>query len=287
MRRALAIAFSAALVLLSGVPASATVTADFALGVLTVTGDGDGDTIRVECVGDNVQVNGSPPTGGSVGCSAVETLIVRAGGGSDRVDLSDVSRSAFPNLAEVAVFGDEGNDVLIGSDLADRLEGGAGGDELRGGDGADKLVPGGGGGAVVGGDGKDRVVMAGDGDWTINDERVVQITPTSEETTLQGVETASLNGGDGDNAISASTFSGAVVLDGGGGDDLMQSGKGKDLLLGKGGNDWLDSGAGNDVLEGKSGNDVLRGGEGNDQLRAGPGDDTCVGGPGADSELSC
>lgn len=287
MRRTIASVLPALLVLVPAVPARAAVTTAFTNGVLSVTGDADDDSISVGCAGGDVQVNGSSPSGGPVRCDAVERIVVRAGDGADRVTLAEVMRHDFPDLVAIGVLGEDGNDTLIGSDLADRLDGGGGTDELRGGGGADKLTPSGGGGTVIGGEGRDRVIVSGNGDWTINDEHVVRITPFTEETLLQGVELASLTAGSGDNAISASTFSGSVVLDGGAGDDVLQSGRGGDELLGRGGSDWLDSGAGNDVLQGQGGGDVLRGGEGNDQLLGGPGDDTCVGGPGADSELSC
>jgi len=287
MRRLIALLAPVLLVVFPTAPANATISIVFTGGVLTISGDGEPDTIAVACSGSEVRVNGASPPSGAVGCDAVEELVVRAGGGGDRVNLSAVTRSAFGGLGSIRVLGEDGDDELTGSALADRLDGGPGVDQLRGGDGADRLMPGPGGGSVVGGEGRDRVIMSGGGHWTINDEHVVRITPDASETTLQGVELASLTGGSGDDAISASTFSGSVTLMGGRGDDLLQSGRGGDTLIGGGGDDWLDSGAGNDLLEGQGGSDVLRGGEGNDQLRAGPGDDTCVGGPGNDAELSC
>ena len=57
---------------------------------------------------------------------------VSAGGGDDRVSLSEVVRSAFSNLGSIAVSGDDGDDTLIGSDFADVLSGGGGADVVRG-----------------------------------------------------------------------------------------------------------------------------------------------------------
>lgn len=287
MRTAIAILLGSALVLLPAPPASADVTAEFALGILTVSGDGDGNTILVECTNANVRVNDAAPSGGRVRCSNVDSILVRGGDGADRVDLSDVDRQAFPILLEIGLFGEAGNDTLVGSALADRIEGGSGIDELRGGGGADALFPGGGGGAVVGGKGKDRATVSGDGDWVVDDEHLAQLTPVNEETTLQGVEAVTVNGGDGDNSLTATGFSGVLTLDGGEGDDELRSGPGRDLLFGKAGDDLLSAGGGNDVLEGGNGGDELHGGDGNDQLRGGTGDDTCGGGAGADSLLSC
>ena len=287
MRTAIAILLGCALVLLPAPPASADVTAEFALGILTVNGDGDGNAIVVECTNANVRVNDAAPSGGRVRCSNVQSILVRGGDGADRIDLTDVDRQAFPILLEIGLFGEAGNDTLIGSELADLLDGGSGVDELRGGGGADTLVPGGGGGAVVGGKGRDRVTVSGDGDWVVDDEHIGRLVPVSEETTLHGVEAVTVKGGDGDNALTATGFSGVLTLDGGEGDDELRSGPGRDLLFGKSGNDLLSAGDGNDLLEGGNGADELHGGDGNDQLRGGSGDDTCTGGAGADSLLSC
>jgi Ca2+-binding RTX toxin-like protein len=274
-------------VLLLPAPASADVRAEFALGILTVSGDRDGNTIVVECANGNVRVNDVAPTGGRVRCSNVESILVRAGDGPDRVVLSDVGRTAFDVLLEIGVFGESGNDTLIGSRLADRLDGGGGADTLRGGDGADKLYPGGGGGTLVGGAGKDEATVTGGGLWTIDDDRIARLSPVSEETTLQGVESVTVNGEGGDDTVGAAAFSGRLVLDGGGGADDLRGGSGRDLLLGKGGEDKLRGGPGNDLLDGGGDADELHGGDGDDQLRGGSGDDTCAGGPGADSLLSC
>jgi len=145
VRRAIAILVFSGPILLPAVPASADVTAEFALGILTVSGDGDGNAIVLECTNGNVKVNDAGPTGGRVHCSNVGSILVRAGDGPDRVDLTDVDRQSFPILLEIGLFGEAGNDTLIGSALADRLDGGSGIDELRGGKGADTLLPGGGG----------------------------------------------------------------------------------------------------------------------------------------------
>jgi Ca2+-binding RTX toxin-like protein len=266
--------------------ASADVVAEFALGILTVRGDGDADTIVIECVTGNVRVNAAAPSGGRVHCRNVRSILVWAGGSADRVDLSGVRRREFDILLEIGVFGEGGNDTLIGSALADRLDGGAGEDVLRGGGGADTLIPGPGGGSVSGGPGADRVVLAGGGSWVILDRRMVN-RDRDETTTLTGVERLTFRGGPGDDEVDATAFSGRLFLDGGPGADVLQGGSGRDLIRGKGDDDLLHGGPGNDLLEGGPGDDRLHGGPGNDQLRGGPGDDRCVGGPGADSVVSC
>jgi Ca2+-binding RTX toxin-like protein len=284
MRRTLLLVAAFACTLLPAVPAHADVRAEFALGILTVTGDGDGNAIIVACEGGDVRVNGDPPTGGQVHCSDVQTILVRARAGGDRIELSDVGRAGFAILLEIGLFGEEGNDTIVGSELNDRIDGGGGVDDLRGGSGADRLLPGGGGGSVVGGGGKDMVLVEGGGTWTANDRR---LSHGGEKTTLRGVESLSIDGWEAGDTIVTKAFAGAVVLDGAGGDDVLRSGPGRDRLIGSGGDDLLHGGPNRDVLEGADGNDDLRGGQGKDQLRGGLGDDRCRGGPGADSELSC
>jgi Ca2+-binding RTX toxin-like protein len=266
-------------------PASAVVRAEFALGVLTVTGDGDADTIAVGCAAGNVDVNGGLPEGGQVACSAVETIIVRAGDGGDRVNLSDVSRSAYSDLREVGAFGEAGNDTLIGSQTPDRLDGGSGIDILRGGDGADVLVPGGGGDDLTGGSGADRASFRGDGNWLVGEDLVDHF--DGDATAIASIERVAITAGPGDDNLIVGTFEGRATLRGGDGDDGLRGGVAGDLLVGGSGHDRLEGSDGNDVLLGKRGNDVIRGGDGNDQLNGGPGDDVCFGALGADSELSC
>jgi hypothetical protein len=167
MRRAFVLLVPLALTLVVVAPASAAVTADFALGVLTVVGDGESDNISVECSNGDVLVNGDAPSG-APRCSGVETIIVRAGGGADRVTLSTVGSAAFTRLNKIAVFGEEGDDELIGSKLGDRLDGGGGIDTLRGSNGDDVLAGGPAGGEAFGGKGKDTIYGEGGGYWRID-----------------------------------------------------------------------------------------------------------------------
>ena len=62
-------------------------------------------------------------------------------------------------------------------------------------------------------------------------------------------------------------------MDGGGGNDSLNSGEG---------NDFLDGGAGNDSLIGSLGNDTLNGGDDSDDLDGGTGNDSLIGGSGND-----
>ncbi|HSJ50652.1 MAG TPA: calcium-binding protein [Actinomycetota bacterium] len=286
MRRVWLVPVLVMALLVPAAPASADVIAEFALGILTVRGDGEADTIVIECANGNVRVNDEPPSTGRARCERVRSILVRAGGGDDDVDLSAVRRREFDILLEIGVFGEGGDDTVIGSQLADRIDGGAGEDTLRGGRGADTLVPGPGGGAVAGGPGSDVVVVSGAGSWVILDRRILH-RDRDEITTLKSVERLTYRGGVGRDEVDATAFSGRLFLDGGPGADVLLGGPGHDLIRGKGGDDRLHGGPGNDLLEGGPGDDELSGGPGDDQLQGGPGDDRCVGGPGADSLVSC
>ena len=71
-------------------------------------------------------------------------------------------------------------------------------------------------------------------------------------------------------------------LDGRAGNDILFGGSGSDSLLGREGNDELRGESGNDFLEGDEGNDKLLGGSGDDDIDGGPGNDALSGGDGDD-----
>ena len=162
------------------------------------------------------------------------------------------------------VFGDFGQDVLIGGALSDSLSGGSdadrlignggadvldggdGADVMRGGEGADQMDGGSGADVMTGGLGRDVIFGAGGGDQ--------------------------IGGGDG-----------ADEIDGGNGADTLSGGGGDDTVIGGGSADVLRGGAGDDTLSGDAGSDTLRGGEGNDSLSGGASNDTLNGGWGNDS----
>ncbi len=84
---------------------------------------------------------------------------------------------------------------------------------------------------------------------------------------------SSVNGGDGDDTITA-PVAGGSELSGEGGNDILIGGDGVAFLRGGTGNDRLQGGASNDILRGDDGDDSLRGGAGNDSLDGGAGFDT-------------
>uniref|UniRef100_UPI0035937BDE calcium-binding protein n=1 Tax=Aestuariivirga sp. TaxID=2650926 RepID=UPI0035937BDE len=129
-------------------------------------------------------------------------------------------------------FGGNGNDVFVGDDFVDLINGLRGRDRLSGAGGDDN---------VQGGDGQD-TLFGNDGDDL-----------------LQGEEGVGANGG-GDHSDR---------LFGGSGNDTLEGEDGNDRLIGGTGNDLLDGGIGDDFLDGGSQADTLKGGNGEDTLIGG------------------
>jgi Ca2+-binding RTX toxin-like protein len=114
-------------------------------------------------------------------------------------------------------------------------------------------------GTLSGGTGTDTLFATRDANMTLSNTSLVA---TGFGTlSLSSIESASLTGGDGANILRADTFtSGAVTLQGGGGNDVLIGGSKNDLLNGGDGRDLLIGGLGADTLNGNAGDDILLGG---------------------------
>lgn len=137
------------------------------------------------------------------------------------------------------LYGDAGQDLILGFAGRDKLHGRDGDDELYGGEGSDLVSGGAGDDRVFGEDGNDK-----------------------------------LNGNKGDDALFGGN--GADLLKGNRGDDLLDGGLGEDTLYGGLDDDILSGGLGNDKLLGGKGHDILDGGQGDDMLTGGRGGDLFV-----------
>jgi len=135
-----------------------------------------------------------------------------------------------------ASFGGDGDDVLVGTDMGELMNGGAGDDRIASGAGADQVNGGTGDDFVIAGPGAD-IVAAGSGNDTVA-------------------------AGYGDDRIWG--------MDG---DDALLGEAGDDFIAGQIGDDRLMGGAGIDVLFGNDGDDILNGGRGSDLLHGGAGAD--------------
>lgn len=150
-------------------------------------------------------------------------------------------------IDQVDLTGSTGADQLDASAFTTgpvTLDGAAGNDTLLGGSGNDLLIPGTGDDVVDGNGGSNTLIVFSNANLTITDTSLVG----DGADTLADIQQAQLNGGDANNTIDASAFSGSATLVGGGGNDLLTGGAGNDVLTGGEGNDTLNGGAGTNQL---------------------------------------
>jgi Ca2+-binding RTX toxin-like protein len=223
------------------------------------------------------------------------------------VDLADPSLNAgdavgdsYASIEQFALSSYD--DIFIGADAADSVNGlsgsdilfgGGGGDVLNGGLGDDWLDGGAGADTLSGGDGYDVAsYLSATAGVTIDLTKASSTwTGDAQGDVLSGIEEfvlsefADIFRGD----ASANTVSGGSGNDqifGAGGNDFLTGDEGNDIIQGGEGNDVVhgdtDSVGGDDYLQGNAGNDVLFGGYGTDRIVGGTGNDTVVGGLGGD-----
>ena len=178
------------------------------------------------------------------------------------------------------------NDLLVGDNNANRLDGGAGNDQL-GGEGGNDLVYGNDGNDQVwGGLGADQVAGDAGDDSVWGGPGADQVWGNDGNDALDGQEDNdnvwggngddNIWGRDGDDALDGQA--GQDSIEGNNGADRIWGGDGNDRLWGGDGDDVIDSGNGEDRLDGQGGNDRLFGLHGADTLWGGDGDDVLDGG---------
>ncbi|MCE7029540.1 S8 family serine peptidase, partial [Jiella sp. CBK1P-4] len=206
------------------------------------------------------------------------------------IDLRNGFNSTIAGVATVftgmenAVSGD-GNDHLIGNNLANKLHGMRGNDAFNGGAGSDTMEGGAGNDSFLGN--ADGVADTYDGGADIDtidysatsaalSINLITKTATSAQIgtdTLISVER--VMGGTGNDVIHAN-FATWLIF-GYDGEDTLYGGSGNTRLSGGVGNDKLFGLGGNDTLLGDGDNDFLDGGTGTDQVQGGTGNDTLIG----------
>lgn len=242
-------------------PVTGTIVDDECPADTTIMGTDGADTI-----------NGTP--GNDVICARAGNDAINPGGGNDVVyggpGLDKVGYSEFsdggtidlgsngatgsttgPSTGNDALFsienamGTQGNDTLLGNELANVLDGRAGNDTIRPGLGND---------TVAGGPGVDLGDYATSGDVVIRLDRMhpTAVGPQTGSDKLTGIE-------------DVTTGSGNDVVYGSGAANVLNTGAGDDTLFGLIGNDTLVAGSGNDVLYGGPDNDTIDGGTGTDE----------------------
>ncbi len=142
----------------------------------------------------------------------------------------------------IDVTGGDGDDVIIASSSAERVNGGAG---------------------------SDTVDYSGSTDGVSVDLAAKRGTGGAEGDQYHSIE--NVVGSSLDDEISGD--SGSNTLSGGGNDDYLFGDGGADTLIGGDGDDQIDGWDGDDILSGGEGSDILSGDSGNDQIDGGNGTD--------------
>ncbi|MCP1468680.1 Ca2+-binding RTX toxin-like protein [Sphingobium sp. OAS761] len=204
------------------------------------------------------------------------------GNASDNVlDASLAEPIPFPRQAPVIyLYGEGGNDTLIGSDRnLDVLDGGTGADIMMGGAGADTYYVDNAGDRVIEGNSDDSAryytTVYSDGRvektyYTVAGDLVIA---TIDYSLPAFVERLSLGGSGGLNGTGNKW---ANILTGNDAANRLDGAGGADAIYGQGGNDLLIGGAGDDELYGGTGDDRLSPGAGNNLVDGGAGSDTLV-----------
>jgi Ca2+-binding RTX toxin-like protein len=207
---------------------------------------------------------------GAIGTDVLDFAETQSSGVTIDLSLTSV-QNVCPNLKITLTHGDS-IEWVQGTDQDDNLRGNALDNLFISRFGADH---------IDGGAGTDTIAESRDADFKLTDTNLFI---GAEKKFLTSIERAFLSGGDGNNTIDASDFSGSVTLSGGAGDDILSGGKGADILNGGNGNDKLYGHAGNDKLFGGAGDDELNGGgvehgsgaTDDDELHGNQGNDTYV-----------
>ncbi|PIE12333.1 MAG: hypothetical protein CSA70_10000 [Rhodobacterales bacterium] len=168
--------------------------------------------------------------------------IVRADEGNDTVYAGEGDDEILGGGGNDELHGEADNDSIIGEEGNDILDGGDGDDTLRGGDGND---------TATGGEGDDVIDTSGS-------------RPAIDVVTLPGVPVDANPGDDLDS------------VDGGAGNDVIETGDDRDTVDGGTGDDTINAGIDDDIVRGGDGNDYIIDPQGADNVDGGDGDDTIL-----------
>jgi Ca2+-binding RTX toxin-like protein len=298
------------------VEATGGTTAVFTLGVLTVVGSAQDDTLAISRdAAGTILVNGGSVRifGGTPTVANTRSIMVLGVGGNDTLSMVETNGA----LPKVTMIGGAGNDVMVGGSANDDLIGQSGNDTMLGKGGTDRLFGGGDNDVLDGGDaddqafgeaGDDRMVWNPGDDTDLNEGgagvdttevnggngaerftttangtrvRFDRVDPAPFAVDMGTTEKLTLNANGGDDAFSATGNLAALVaitVDGGAGNDNLLGSNGIDIMLG---------GDGTDFLDGQQANDIAFLGAGDDTFQWDPGDgsDVVEGQDGADSML--
>jgi hypothetical protein len=173
----------------------------------------------------------------------------------------------FSVVPQPPIYGDDADNILLGSLCSDEIAGMGGDDNIDARDGHD---------LVDGGEGRDHIVGGAGND--------VIYGRAGNDLIFGGIGNDHIFGGAGDDRIFGEA--GDDVVFGDDGDDVLAGGDGKDILDGGDGDDQIDGGIDNDKLIGGAGNDLLGGSDGHDVIQDGAGSDVVQGGSGDDTVIA-
>ncbi len=228
---------------------------------------GAGDDVLIGGAGDDMYVFSN------ASANEADVVIEFANEGIDSINFSAVSASVFLNLGTTDIqavhknrtlqlssastfenaTGSAANDILIGNDLANQLNGGDGNDSLTGGLGNDVLI---------GGLGNDTYFF---GPSPVNESDTIVELPNQGQDVLDfTLVTANITLDLSSTAEQRIHAGRMLTLSHGESVEDIFSGSGNDVLTGNSLSNRLIGGAGNDTLNGRAGDDFLIGGLGND-----------------------
>ncbi|MGD1702936.1 cadherin domain-containing protein [Dapis sp. BLCC M229] len=257
-------------ILLSNETIDENVAANTVVGTLTTTDPDDGDRFTYSLVAGTGDTDNSAFT--------IEENQLKINSSPDyetqstyniRVQTTDANGDTYQEAVTInvndlnetsTIQGTAGDDIFLGTKIAENYSALAGNDQLYGFGGADTLS---------GGDGKDTVFGYSGADILFGGDDKDFLDGGNNNDILYGDRGAdTLSGGNGKD-----------FLDGGSNKDSLDGGVGNDILYGRSGADTLSGGDGKDFLDGGKGDDILNGGIGNDTYNGGTGADTFIIGP--------
>ncbi|MFU7559501.1 calcium-binding protein [Stieleria sp. JC731] len=270
-------------------------------GVATLYGDAGSDTL-VGGRGNDYLIGGSGDDyiEGRSGDDSLygneDNDTIYGGAGNDLLEGGDGNDDLDGGFDDDSLFGNEGADTLRGAEGSDLLDGGAGDDTIRfwfvlnDAFSTDTLI---------GGSNEDQVEIYGtDHSDTLTVDAIADTPGTFRVTSSlanfqfslptnaleRDIETIRISGlgGDDNIRVNGTLNVGAVVIDGGEGDDTIEGSDAKDIIYGGGGADYLFGREGDDVIYGGEGDDQIFGGSGDDAIYGDGGNDTIDGGIGFD-----
>ncbi len=208
-------------------------TFDPGTSLLSIRADAANDFLVVFVEDNQVKITSEDPETGPLAPAAIELLSIDAGNGDDTINLDPLSTAEFPNLRDIAINAGDGNDLVLGGFLPERISGNVGTDTILASGGADRII-------WNEGDGSDQVDGGPDVDvMEVNtrdtsEQEVFSLVPAGDDfmflrnnldpfdLTLAAIEEVDLNAQGGDDIINTTPASStALNIDGGTGNDEL------------------------------------------------------------------